>query len=137
MKKLSCLTLILALASPFAAAQTITGAFTGTLADPSGAVIPNAKVIATNTGTNIAYSAQSNEAGVYNLLFLPIGSYNLAAEVKGFKKGTAGPFSLQVNQVARVDFKSATRRRPSKSLPPLRFSKLKPRRPANRSAPNS
>ena len=105
MKKLHCLTLILALASPFAAAQTITGAFTGTLADPSGAVIPNAKVTATNTGTNVAYTAQSNAAGVYNLLFLPIGAYNLAAEVKGFKKGTAGPFSLQVNQVARVDFK--------------------------------
>ncbi|MBM3782711.1 MAG: hypothetical protein FJW30_00040 [Acidobacteria bacterium] len=105
MRNIQSLTLILALASPFAAAQTITGAFTGTLSDQSGAVIPSAKVTATNTGTNLTYTAQSNEAGVYNLLFLPVGSYNVAAEAKGFKKGTTGPFALQVNQVARVDFK--------------------------------
>lgn len=88
-----------------AAAQTITGAFTGTLSDQSGAVVPNAKVTATNTGTNVSYTAQSNDAGVYSLLFLPVGNYNMSAEVKGFKKATTGPFGLQVNQTARVDFK--------------------------------
>lgn len=105
MRILKQLTLISALLAIPAAAQTITGAFTGTLADQSGAVIPNAKVTATNTGTNVTYTATSNDSGVYNLLFLPVGSYNLVAEVKGFKKGTAGPFGLQVNQTARVDFK--------------------------------
>lgn len=86
-------------------AQTITGAFTGTITDSTGAVVPNVKVTATNTGTNLGYSAQSNAAGVYNLLFLPVGNYTLATEVQGFKKGTGGPYALQVNQIARVDFK--------------------------------
>jgi len=105
MRKLNYITLILAIAGVTASAQTITGAFTGTLTDQTGAVIPNAKVTATNAGTNVTYTATSNDAGLYSLLFLPVGSYNLAAEVKGFKKGTAGPFGLQVNQTARVDFK--------------------------------
>jgi hypothetical protein len=105
MKQILQLTILSAMLATAASAQTITGAFTGTLSDQSGAVVPNAKVTATNTGTNVTYTATSNDAGVYNLLFLPVGSYNLAAEVKGFKKSTTGPFGLQVNQTARVDFK--------------------------------
>ena len=83
--------------------QTITASITGTVTDPSGAVVPNTKVTATNTSTNLAYSANTNEAGVYNLLFLPVGNYNVAAEVQGFKRTVLGPFDLQVNQIARVD----------------------------------
>ncbi|MSV31535.1 MAG: hypothetical protein EXQ57_03350 [Bryobacterales bacterium] len=105
MRKTIVLTIFSALLTMSVAAQTITGAFTGTLADQSGAVVPNAKGTATNVGTNVTYAAQSNDSGVYNLLFLPVGSYTLAAEVKGFKRATAGPFGLQVNQTARIDFK--------------------------------
>jgi len=50
-------------------AQTITASITGTIADPSGAVVPGVKVTATNTSTNNAYNATTNESGVYNLLF--------------------------------------------------------------------
>src|SRR5215472_4237821 len=83
--------------------QTITGSITGTVADSSGAVIPNAKITATNLATNLSYNAPSNSAGVYNLLFLPIGQYNLTVEVPGFKKVAQGPFTLEVNQVAHID----------------------------------
>jgi len=86
-----------------ASAQTITGAITGTVKDPSGAVVPNVKVTATNVTTNLTNTTQSNEAGVYNLLFLPIGQYKVAAEAQGFKKVELGPFTLEINQIARVD----------------------------------
>ncbi len=86
-------------------AQTISGSITGTVTDPTGAVVPNVKVTATNTGTNITTTVDTSEAGVYNLRFLPIGSYLLTAEVKGFKKVNLGPFGLEVNQVARIDIK--------------------------------
>lgn len=99
------LTLACLLTATIAVGQTITGSITGTVSDPTGAVVPNMKVTATNTGTNLAFNAQSNEAGVYRLLFLPIGTYNLAVEGSGFKKYSAGPFALEVNQVARVDVK--------------------------------
>ncbi len=105
-KLLFCLYLALVcLAIPAAYSQTITGTITGTVADPSGAVVPNVKVIATNPNTNQTHSTTTNESGVYNLLFLPVGSYNVTAENQGFKKTVLGPFDLQVNQIARVDIR--------------------------------
>ena len=84
-------------------AQTTTGAITGTVTDPSGAAIPNVKVTATNTATNISNTTQSNDAGVYNFPFLLIGNYTVTAEAQGFKKVVLGPFTLEVGQIARVD----------------------------------
>ncbi|HXJ42377.1 MAG TPA: carboxypeptidase-like regulatory domain-containing protein [Bryobacteraceae bacterium] len=86
-------------------AQTITASITGTVTDPSGAVVPNVKITATNADTNVNYSATTNQDGVYNLLFLAVGRYNVAAENSGFKKSVLGPFPLEVNQIARVDVK--------------------------------
>jgi len=94
---------VICLLSAAAFSQTITGSITGTVADPSGAVVPSAKITATNLGTNLSYTAQSNSAGLYNLLFLPIGEYTLTVELSGFKKVVQGPFTLEVNQVARID----------------------------------
>ncbi len=88
---------------PSGNAQTITGAITGTVTDSTGAVIPNVKVTATNTATNIANASQSNEAGIYNFPFLALGNYTITAEAGGFKKSVFGPFRLEVNQTARVD----------------------------------
>ena len=86
-------------------AQTITGAITGTVSDSTGAVVAGVKVTAANTGTGIVYTNETNAAGIYNLVFLPVGRYSVTAEAKGFKKLTAGPFALETNQVARVDLK--------------------------------
>ncbi|MFN7921558.1 MAG: carboxypeptidase regulatory-like domain-containing protein [Bryobacteraceae bacterium] len=102
-QKLTLAFAALALSAGFAVAQTITGTITGTVVDPQGAVIPNAKVTATNTGTNVAFSGTTNAAGLYNLLFLPVGTYNVTVEGQGFKKSQVGPFALAVNQTARVD----------------------------------
>ncbi|HWR50010.1 MAG TPA: carboxypeptidase regulatory-like domain-containing protein [Bryobacteraceae bacterium] len=88
-----------------AAGQTITGSITGTVTDPSGAVVTNAKVTAINAATGVTSEAVTNEAGVYRLQFLRVGNYNLAVETTGFKKFSGGPFGLEVNQVARVDVK--------------------------------
>jgi hypothetical protein len=86
-----------------ASAQTITGSFTGTITDATGAIIPNARVVATNVGTNLTYNAATNQSGVYNLLFLPVGQYQVTVESQGFKQARLGPFRLEVNQIARVD----------------------------------
>ncbi|MBL8178677.1 MAG: TonB-dependent receptor, partial [Bryobacterales bacterium] len=88
-----------------ASAQSITASITGTVSDATGAAIAGAKVIVTNNATGLTYNAQTNSAGVYNLPFLPVGGYNLVAENAGFKKATLGPFTLEVNQIARIDFK--------------------------------
>ncbi len=99
------LVLVWLLTAALAPAQTITGSITGLVTDPTGAVVTNAKVAATSVATGVVFNATSNEAGVYRFLFLPVGNYNVAVEAQGFKKFSAGPFALEVNQTARVDVK--------------------------------
>ena len=74
-----------ALAAP-APAQDFRGAITGRVTDTSNAVLPGATVTATNTATNQPTSSVTNSDGVYNLLFLTPGIYNVVTELPGFKK---------------------------------------------------
>jgi len=66
-------------------------------------VVPDAKVIATNTGTNQARTGQTSAAGEYRLDFLPIGDYSLEVSAAGFKKFVHKGITLQVNVTQRVD----------------------------------
>lgn len=84
-------------------AQTITGSITGAVSDPAGALVPNAKIVATNLGTNLTYETTTNDAGIYNLVFLPVGTYNLTVEQSGFKKASVNNIRLEVSQIGRVD----------------------------------
>jgi len=95
--------LLLVFSAVLLKAQTITGSITGTISDPSGAAVANVKVTATNTATNLTYTTNTNDTGVYNLVFLAVGQYTVTAEAKGFKKTVLGPFALEVNQAAKVD----------------------------------
>src|SRR5437660_1019387 len=83
--------------------QTITGSITGTITDPAGALVPNATVTARNVETNISTETKTNAAGVFNLLFLPVGTYTISVQASGFKTASVAPFALGVNQTARVD----------------------------------
>ena len=83
--------------------QNVTGSITGVVTDPSGAVVVGATVTAQNTETGVVTTAQSNEAGVYTIHFLPIGSYTLTVDAKGFSTQKLAPFALEINQTAKVD----------------------------------
>ncbi len=87
--------------------QDVTAAITGTVSDPSGAPIVGATVTAKETDRGTVWTGQSNEAGIYSLLRIPIGKYELKAEMKGFKTAVVPPFTLDLNQTARIDFKMA------------------------------
>ena len=67
-------------------AQDYRGAISGRVTDTSGAVLPGSTVTATNTATNQATTTVANSDGVYNLLFLTPGVYNVVTELAGFKK---------------------------------------------------
>jgi len=88
-----------------ASAQTFTATLTGTVSDPAGAALPNVRVVAINQGTKLEYTAQTSDAGVYTIPFLPIGTYVVSVEASGFKKLVSNPIKLEVNQIARVDLK--------------------------------
>ena len=86
-------------------AQTITGSVNGTVTDPTGAVIPNAKVTATNVDTGIETPSTTNSDGIYNIRFLQIGNYKVRIEAPGFAVADFGPFVLETDQNAKVDAK--------------------------------
>jgi len=86
-------------------AQTITGSVNGTVTDPTGAVIPNAKVTATNIDTGIETPSTTNSDGIYNIRFLQIGNYKVKIEAPGFAVADFGPFVLETGQNAKVDAK--------------------------------
>ncbi len=89
--------------SGIAYAQTVTGNITGVVTDPSGAVVPNAQVIAENTATGVQSPVMTNAAGVYSIRFLPIGPYKVSATATGFSTQTFSQFQLEINQTAKVD----------------------------------
>ncbi len=84
-------------------AQTVTGSITGTVLDASGAAVPHATVTAVNTTTGVRTPVTSNDAGVYSIRFLPIGSYTVEVQATGFSPLTIPPFQLEISQVAKID----------------------------------
>ena len=107
MKRLQfCLVLFsLLLLSLGAFAQIQNGQFTGTVTDPSGAAIANAKVTVTNVGTNLSVATTTNQTGSYVARELPVGTYRITAEASGFKTTTNTDLALNAGTIQRVDFK--------------------------------
>lgn len=84
-------------------AQTFQASVTGIVRDPSGAVVPNVHVIATEIATGTKYTAVTNEAGIYRFPALPPAQYNLSAALQGFKTFEQGPITLQVQQALELN----------------------------------
>jgi Carboxypeptidase regulatory-like domain len=61
------------------------GTISGTVTDATGAIVPNARIIATNVATNIATERTSSSAGLFTIAPLPPGTYTLRVEAKGFR----------------------------------------------------
>lgn len=61
------------------------GSIQGTVSDPTGAVIPNATVVATNVATGVKTTRHTTGAGVYSLAPLPAGEYNVSVSADGFQ----------------------------------------------------
>src|SRR5687768_4954536 len=87
----------------YAGAQTNVGRISGTVKDLSEAVIPNATVTVTNINTNLARTATTDENGFYTVTNLPVGSYNVIAELKGFKKAISTGIALTADARLTVD----------------------------------
>src|SRR5690242_9902940 len=84
-------------------AQAPTGAITGTVVDPTGAVVAGATVTVANPSTNTQRVVRTNSSGIYDVPALMPGTYNLKIEMKGFTTQVRNDIELQVAQVARID----------------------------------
>jgi hypothetical protein len=104
---LLCILALLALAHvPSLHAQAV-GTITGIVTDPSGAVIPGARITAIRTETGVSQSTITTSAGTYTIPNLVVGSYNVSAEAQGFANAAANGITLDVAQQRQVDFKLA------------------------------
>jgi len=99
----SLLFVCLLLLTPLLAAQTlITGDITGTVTDPSGAVIPRAAVSLKNNGTGASEEALTNGQGSYRFSLLAPGNYLLTANATDFSQ-TQKNVQVRVGQIVAVD----------------------------------
>jgi outer membrane receptor protein involved in Fe transport len=107
MKRLQfCLVVFAVLALTFSAiAQVQNGQFTGTVSDPTGAAIANAKVTVTNPATQLTLTTTTNSAGNYTVKEVPIGTYKLTVEAPGFKSVSNNGVQANAGTIAHVDFK--------------------------------
>jgi Carboxypeptidase regulatory-like domain len=83
-------------------AQSIFGTITGTVTDPSGAVIPNANVTLKNASSGDIRHTVTNADGYYSFASVPAGSYNLTVETTGFQP--AGVEGIAVEGAASLSF---------------------------------
>jgi hypothetical protein len=98
---------LLALASGFAlVGQDITGSIGGTILDPSGAVVPNAKVTVTNTDRNQVVRIITTEStGSYSVPYIPVGTYAIRVEAAGFKTQEHTGVVLNVADDLRINIR--------------------------------
>nr|WP_255551238.1 TonB-dependent receptor [Granulicella sp. dw_53] len=84
-------------------AQSDSSSLSGTITDPSGALLPNVKIMVRNNATNADRSITSNENGSFTLTNLPSGDYNIRAESAGFLTTTLSNVRLDPSIGRRID----------------------------------
>src|SRR5579864_5085798 len=88
---------------PTASGQTTFGTITGTVTDPTGALIPSVPVTVTNDDTGVTRKASTGANGVYTIVDLQPGTYKLHAEAAGFVPVDRTGLALYANRVVNVD----------------------------------
>jgi hypothetical protein len=84
-------------------AQGANGRILGRIADPSGAVLANAKIIITNEATAISRDALSNDSGDYSFIEVAPGTYTVQFELTGFKKNVQKGVTVDLNQIVTLN----------------------------------
>src|SRR3984893_16274932 len=79
-----------------AALAQSTAALNGMVTDGTGAVVPNAKVVATNQATGVESATQTDTAGAYLFPSLPIGVYRIQVTAPGFQSAIVSNLKLEV-----------------------------------------
>src|SRR5436309_10777531 len=95
----------LALSTSALRAQTSFGRISGSVTDPSGAAIAGATIKVTNTDTQSARSAVSDDSGAYVVTNLPVGPYTLEAAQKGFQSKQLTGLNVVADGRLTADFK--------------------------------
>ena len=86
-------------------AQDVNASLEGTVQDPTGAVVPSAKLTLTNEASGIQLNFVTDAGGEYNFRNLTPGIYDLAVTAPSFESFVRKGIELAINQDARIDVK--------------------------------
>ncbi|HXQ26419.1 MAG TPA: carboxypeptidase regulatory-like domain-containing protein, partial [Candidatus Acidoferrales bacterium] len=98
-----CLVALFTCVSPALAQSATTGALTGTVTDPSGAVIAGANVAATNVGTGQSRGTVTDAGGLYKISLLPPGNYSVKFSASGFKTVDVPSITVDVTETLTLN----------------------------------
>jgi hypothetical protein len=99
MRRLLAAALLSTLLAVAGYAQTFRGAINGSVTDPSGAVVANAKVTATNVGTSVVLNTVTTSNGEYSFQDLPLGTYKVTVSAGGFSQVTVDQVSVTAGSI--------------------------------------
>src|SRR5258707_15857505 len=99
---LVCLSMLVLGASAALADELAT--LTGYLTDPNGLRVPHVTVQVTNVDTNIKYSGETNDEGLYRVSSIPTGTYRVVVQKTGFKTIVKQGVELHVQDVIALNF---------------------------------
>lgn len=85
-------------------AQTVTGTLRGSVADRSNAMLPGVTVTVRNVETGLERIVTTDKDGSFNVAFLPIGRYNVQADLAGFGTMRHNNVRVDLNQTSIHDF---------------------------------
>ena len=103
MKRIILALLLVCTTANYAAAQQTTGNIQGRVTDAQGAAVPGATVTGKNSATGFVRSEVSDAEGAYRLTGLPVGTYDITAELQGFTKFERKQVIVSVGQSVPID----------------------------------
>ena len=98
------LSFLLLISSALLLAQSERGTISGTVRDTSGAVVPGAKIVVTNTATGVATTLTSNEVGEFTVANVQVGTYNVEVSNQGFRPAEIKGLTVNAATSVRADF---------------------------------
>ncbi len=104
LRTLACTAALLACAAVAVFAQATTGRISGNVKDTTGAVVPGANVVATESRTSYTRTVVTDGKGHYVMVALPLGSYSVTAELSGFRKASRSGYTLVADGRITADF---------------------------------
>lgn len=103
---LACLSTTIAVGVANAQTATATtGVVSGTVSDPSGAVLPGATVVLIDTNTGATRETVSTESGYYSFISVLPGRYRATATLQGFQQAVVSDIVVEVNRIVTLDLK--------------------------------
>jgi hypothetical protein len=95
-------TFLLLLFIPSVLCQVTTGTVSGSVSDPSGAVVPKARIELRHVATGETRDVEANERGEFNVPLLRVGDYQVSVSAAGFRTSKIGSVTIRVDQTVSL-----------------------------------